>query len=114
MPICYLQQLLDSLALIDDIQLQLFDWPENGVSEITTKYNLQPLSQFEIDSFKASPFNHQLDAVNFMLKHEKSLLLDGCGVGKSLEMILFAETLKKRGLVEHCLVITGIAGLRGN
>ena len=29
-------------------------------------------------------------------------------------MILFAETLKKRGLIDHCLVITGIAGLRGN
>ena len=29
-------------------------------------------------------------------------------------MILFAETLKKRGIIEHCLVITGIAGLRGN
>lgn len=113
-PICYLQRLLDSLVLIDDIQLQLFDWPDAGVSEITTKYNLPSLSQFEIDSFKASPFTHQLDAVNFMLKHEKSLLLDGCGVGKSLEMILFAETLKKRGLIDHCLVITGIAGLRGN
>ena len=41
-------------------------------------------------------------------------MLDGCGVGKSLEMILFAETLKKRGVIDHCLVITGIAGLRGN
>ena len=29
-------------------------------------------------------------------------------------MILFAETLKKRGIIDHCLVITGIAGLRGN
>ena len=29
-------------------------------------------------------------------------------------MILFAETLKKRGVIDHCLVITGIAGLRGN
>ena len=29
-------------------------------------------------------------------------------------MILFAETLKRRGLIDHCLVITGIAGLRGN
>ena len=29
-------------------------------------------------------------------------------------MILYAETLKKRGLIDHCLVITGIAGLRSN
>ena len=29
-------------------------------------------------------------------------------------MILYAETLKKRGLIDHCLIITGIAGLRSN
>ena len=27
-------------------------------------------------------------------------------------MMYYAETLKRRGLIEHCLLITGIAGLR--
>ena len=114
LPVCYLGRLLDSLTFLDEIQLHLLDTPENGEIIFNRKYNLEPLSETEKISFKASPFNHQLEAVDFLLKQEKSLLLDGCGVGKSLEMILFAETLKKRGIIEHCLIITGIAGLRGN
>ena len=113
-PVCYLGRILDSLTFLDDIQLKLLDTPENGEISISRKYNLEPLTETEKISFKATPFKHQLEAVDFLLKQEKSLLLDGCGVGKSLEMILFAETLKKRGLIDHCLVITGIAGLRGN
>lgn len=113
-PICYLGRLLDSLTFLDDIQLKLLDTPENNKFHFNKKYNLEPLNEIERISFKATPFPHQLEAVDFLLQQEKSLLLDGCGVGKSLEMILFAETLKKRGIIDHCLVITGIAGLRGN
>ena len=113
-PIAYLGRILDALTFFDDIQLKLLDTPENGTITFNRKYNLEPLSETEKISFKATPFTHQLEAVDFLLKQEKSLLLDGCGVGKSLEMILYAETLKKRGLIDHCLVITGIAGLRGN
>lgn len=113
-PICYLGRLLDSLTFLDEIQLNLLDTPKSGEFHFNKKYNLEPLSEIEKISFKATPFPHQLEAVDFLLKQEKSLLLDGCGVGKSLEMILFAETLKKRGLIDHCLVITGIAGLRSN
>lgn len=113
-PSCYLGRLLDSLTFLDDIQLKLLDTPENGEILLNRKYDLAPLTEIEKNSFKATPFKHQLEAVDFLLKQEKSLLLDGCGVGKSLEMILYAETLKKRGIIDHCLVITGIAGLRGN
>ena len=113
-PICYLGRLLDSLTFLDEIQLKLLDTPESGEFRFNKQFNLEPLTEIEKVSFKANPFPHQLEAVNFLLKQEKSLLLDGCGVGKSLEMILFAETLKRRGLIDHCLVITGIAGLRGN
>ena len=113
-PICYLGRLLDSLTFLDDIQLKLLDTPKLGEFRFNKKYDLEPLSEIEKVSFRAKPFQHQFEAVDFLLQQEKSLLLDGCGVGKSLEMILFAETLKKRGLIDHCLVITGIAGLRGN
>jgi SNF2 family DNA or RNA helicase len=114
LPICYLGRLLDSLTFLDEIQLKLLDTPKSDGFHFNRKYNLEPLSETERISFRATPFPHQLEAVDFLLKQEKALLLDGCGVGKSLEMILFAETLKKRGLIDHCLVITGIAGLRGN
>lgn len=113
-PVCYLGRLLDALTFYDDIQLQLLDTPKDGKFHFNKKHNLEPLSEIEKISFNAKPFDHQLEAVDFLLQQENSLLLDGCGVGKSLEMILFAETLKRRGLIDHCLVITGIASLRGN
>jgi SNF2 family DNA or RNA helicase len=113
-PLCYLGRVLDSLTFLDDIELKLLDTPESSEFHFNRKFDLEPLSEIEKISFKALPFPHQLEAVDFLLKQEKSLLLDGCGVGKSLEMILFAETLKKRGIIDHCLVITGIAGLRSN
>lgn len=113
-PICYIARLLDTLTFYDEIQLDLLDAPENGKISFNKKYNLEPLTEIERVSFKVKPFEHQLEAVNFLLQQEKSLLLDGCGVGKTNEMIWFAETLKNRGLIDHCLVITGIAGLRGN
>lgn len=111
-PADLLAEVLDKLTFFDDITLQLLGKTE--CFHFGKKYDLQPLSENEITSFRADPFPHQLEAVNFMLDKERALLLDGCGVGKSLEMILFAETLKKRGLIDHCLIITGIAGLRGN
>ena len=114
LPVCYLGRLLDSLTFLDEIQLRLLDTPKTGEITFNRKHDLMPLSETEKISFRATPFPHQLEAVDFLLKQEKALLLDGCGVGKSLEMILFAETLKKRGIIDHCLVITGIAGLRGN
>ena len=114
LPVCYLGRLLDSLTFLDEIQLRLLDTLETGEITFNRKHDLMPLSETEKISFRATPFPHQLEAVDFLLKQEKALLLDGCGVGKSLEMILYAETLKKRGIIDHCLVITGIAGLRGN
>lgn len=113
-PIDCLSQALESLTFIDDIQLSLLDTTDSKGFHFNRRFNLSPLSETEKVSFKAKPFPHQLEAIDFLLQQEKALLLDGCGVGKSLEMILFAETLKKRGLIDHCLVITGIAGLRGN
>ena len=107
-PADLLTQALDKLTFVDDITLRLA--PE----VLETKIDHFQLTEEEKLSFKAKPYKHQLEAVDFLLKQKKSLLLDGCGVGKSLEMILYAETLKKRGLIDHCLIITGIAGLREN
>ena len=107
-PADLLTQALDKLTFIDDITLRL----EPDIEE--SKTDCFRLTEAEKLSFRAKPYAHQLEAVDFLLKQKKSLLLDGCGVGKSLEMILYAETLKKRGLIDHCLLITGIAGLREN
>ena len=109
-PISYLGRLLDSLTFLDDIQLQLLN--DSFLSK--SRYNLEPLSEIEKISFKMKPFEHQLEAINYGLAHEKWLLLDSMGLGKTNSIIWLAETLKRRGLIDHCFIICGVNSLKQN
>ena len=113
-PLCYLGRVLDSLTFLDDIQLKLLDTPENGEITFNRKYNLEPLSETEKVSFKMKPFEHQLEAINFGLEKEKWLLLDSMGLGKTNSIIWLAETLKRRGIIDHCFIICGVNSLKQN
>jgi SNF2 family DNA or RNA helicase len=113
-PICYLGRLLDSLTFLDEIQLSLLDTPESGQFRSTKQYNLEPLSETEKISFKMKPFDHQLEAINFGLDKEKWLLLDSMGLGKTNSIIWLAETLKRRGIIDHCFIICGVNSLKQN
>lgn len=105
-PIYHLAKVLDTLVLYDDIAFQVDNSDET--SEISD------LTETEINSFKLKPFSHQIDGINFLLKQKKSLLLDGCGVGKSLQIMYYAETLLRRKEIDHCLIICGVDSLRSN
>ena len=74
------------------------------------------LTESEISSFRFTPFPHQVEGINYGLdpKHQKWLLLDSMGLGKTLEIIGLAETLHRRGEIEHCMVICGVDSLRQN
>ena len=113
-PICYLSRLLDSLTFLDDIQLSLIDLPESGEFRLESQYNLEPLTETEKVSFKVKPFEHQLEAIDYGLSHEKWLLLDSMGLGKTLSIIGLAETLKRRGVIDHCFIICGVNSLKQN
>lgn len=102
-----LAQLLDLMTFYTDMKLHL-------VKEESDEL-LAPLTEEEISSFKYRPYQHQVDAINYGLtKKEKWLLLDSMGLGKSLEMMYLAETLYRRGKIEHCLIICGVDSLRTN
>ena len=113
-PICYLGRLLDSLTFLDEIQLKLLDTPESGEFHFGRQFNLEPLSETERISFKMNPFDHQLEAINYGLAHEKWLLLDSMGLGKTNSIIRLAETLKRRGIIDHCFIICGVNSLKQN
>ena len=113
-PVCYLGRLLDSLTFLDTIQLKLLDTPESGQFHFGRQFNLEPLNETEKVSFKMKPFEHQLEAINFGLEHEKWLLLDSMGLGKTNSIIWLAETLKRRGLIDHCFIICGVNSLKQN
>ena len=106
-----LASLLDTLTFLDSIQLIML--PEKEEIPNQDDFNL---TQAEIEQFHFKPFPHQIDAINFGLNpaHTKWLLLDSMGLGKSLELVGLAETLKRRGQIDHCLIVCGVDSLRQN
>jgi SNF2 family DNA or RNA helicase len=114
LPVCYLGRILDSLTFLDEIQLRLLDTPESGEFHFNKNFNLEPLTEIEKVSFKMKPFEHQLEAINFGLDKEKWLLLDSMGLGKTNSIIWLAETLKRRGIIDHCFIICGVNSLKQN
>ena len=110
-PINYLSMALEALTFIDDVYLHLLPEEESEPKQIDFK-----LTKTEIDQFRFKPFDHQIEGINFGLdpKHNKWLLCDSMGLGKTNEIIWYAETLKRRGLIDHCLVICGVDSLRQN
>ena len=114
LPVCYLGRLLDSLTFLDEIQLRLLDTSESGEFHFNKNFDLEPLTEIEKVSFKMKPFEHQLEAINFGLDKEKWLLLDSMGLGKTNSIIWLAETLKRRGIIDHCFIICGVNSLKQN
>ena len=65
-------------------------------------------------NYKTNPFPYQEEGIKFGLEHNKWLLLDAPGLGKTLQAIYLAQELKERGELEHCLIICGVNALKYN
>ena len=101
-PTSDLSKLLDILTNLDDIDLQLIATQEAEYIE----YNLIPQ--------KTQPFKHQYEAIQYGLNHDRWLLLDAPGLGKTLTITQLAAELKEKRNLEHCLVICGLNTLKSN
>ena len=101
-PITHLARLLDSLIYFDDISFI-------AKEEESQKEDVEISTQF-----KTTPRDYQLEGIKYCLSHDKLLLLDEPGLGKTLITMYTAEELQKREGLEHCLVICGLASLRTN
>lgn len=101
-PITYLAQLIDKLCVYDDIDLRL------------CQVNFEEDKVYKLQNYKTKPFPYQEDGIQYGLNHDKWLLLDPPGLGKTLQLIYLAEELKKRDNIEHCLIICGINSLKTN
>lgn len=101
-PTAYTNDLLDKFCVYDSIQLNLL--------------NTEPreIEQFELNAYKTTPFNYQLEGIQYGLNHDKWLLLDEPGLGKTLQLIYLAQELKEKEGIEHCLIICGINTLKFN
>ena len=98
-----LSKILDSFCYFDDVKLSLYKTQEKNNDIEIQECNL-----------KSTPYKHQLDAINYGLNHNKWLLLDEQGLGKTLEIIGIAKWLKENKDLKHCLIVCGINTLKAN
>jgi len=103
-PCTSLSKLLDNFCKYDEVSLHLLeDRPAKAKDKV-----------FELQKYQTKPFSHQLDGIQYGLNHDKFLLLDAPGLGKTLTITYLAQELKQREGLKHVLVICGINSLKFN
>lgn len=100
--ISYLSKLIDELTLFDDIELDI------------QKQELKEDVHYELHTYKTKPFEHQIEAIEYGLNHNKWLLLDPPGLGKSATALWLSQELKLQKGIKHCLIICGVNTLKSN
>ncbi len=104
LPLSNLAKLLDNFCLYEDIELKLLKHQEED----------KTIKSHPLSKYKLSLYNHQIDAINYGLDHNKWLLLDAPGLGKSFSIIALAQELKLKQNINHCLLICGLNVLKNN
>lgn len=92
----------------------------NGVNQLDEiefypqRKKLKEDKVFQLSKYKTTPYEYQAEGIQYGLNHDKWLLLDAPGLGKTLQLIYLAQELKKRDNIEHCLILCGINTLKTN
>lgn len=77
------------------------------------KYGEKVIHKFGLPKeLKTKPYQYQIDGINELLSFDKYLLLFDMGMGKGLTSIAVALKRKELGQVKHCLVVSGINGMK--
>lgn len=103
LPIKELAQIIDSTTFLDDISINLQEDSKSVSKRLKMGLN-----------YKLEPFDYQREGINYGLNHNKWLLLDGMGLGKTAQIIGIARELKALNKIKHCLIICGINTLKSN
>lgn len=64
--------------------------------------------------YKTTPFEHQKESFVFGMEHERWLLGDEQGLGKTKQAIDIAVAKKNECGYKHCLIVCGVNGLKWN
>lgn len=84
--------------------------------EITNTEILPKVEKIDADKidFKTTPYAYQLEGVEFGLDHNRYLLADEQGLGKTKQVIDIAVARKNELGFKHCLIICGVNSLKWN
>lgn len=105
-----------------------WEMPINNIVSLCNKFEdieiiiegfYEDLNKIELENdipkniiFKTKPFPHQLDGIRFGLNHDRFLLCDDQGLGKTLQIIDLVECLGEK--VKKALIICGVNSLKYN
>ena len=103
LPVKGINKVIDRMSVFDDV---------NIINKEDTKNCLE--RKFNTNYVKVSPFKYQEEGINYGINHNKWLLLDDMGLGKSYQAICIAQELFKLGEIEHCFIICGVNSLKTN
>lgn len=107
-PAKYFKNALEMFKDYDvDILGDLPDDAEKALS-IADRFDV-PIENFE---FKTKPFDHQAECFEYSLRHNKFLLGDEQGLGKTKQSIDIAVARKSK--FKHCLIVCCVNGLKWN
>lgn len=102
-PFKYLGSILEDLA---DFEIEI---KSDNAAIFQTK------KEMPVDyKFKTTPFQHQIDGFNYGLSHDRWLLGDEQGLGKTKQVIDIAVAKKQQRGYSHCLIVCGVNGLKWN
>lgn len=90
---------------------------DNEEVEIKGNFSVYDITDTSIPAdfkFKTEPFAHQVDGIEYGLKHSAWLLGDEQGLGKTKQMIDLAVINKKLYHFNHCFIVCGVNGLKWN
>lgn len=100
--------LIDVIDRLDNWDLELIGKLPPAVEKRLDQQE-KPMQPFK---FKTNPFPHQLKSFEYAKTHNRFLLGDEQGLGKTKQSIDIA--VSKKGRVEHCLIVCCVNGLKWN
>lgn len=102
-PCVDLSFLVNSLSTLDDIEVEILNIKDKHKD-----------NEVKLSKFKTTPFDYQADGIKYGLNHDRFLLLDAPGLGKTLQLIYIAEQLRDNENLKHCLILCGVNTLKTN
>lgn len=102
------------LSGIDELVKDLSDFKMEIIAEDISILEPKEVEIPKDFKFKTKPFEHQIEGLKYGLSHNKWLLGDEQGLGKTKEVIDVAVAKKLQNGYKHCLVICGVNGLKWN
>lgn len=99
----YLERRCKEMSVQLNVDYSYIQEPEQRIVDTSTKFE-----------YKTKPYDYQVVGVEFGMEHDRFLLADSMGLGKSKQTIDLAVRKKIEKGYKHCLIICGVNGLKWN